>query len=79
MVQKANLIIEKFDEGITVRWRDADGNEVPEKSLAPKGREEVLIGELLWDDIFEIIDKTPTDFVSVNIEYKAISVDTIKF
>ena len=68
MIQKAEMIIEKFDQGITVRWRDIDGNIDPSKSLATKGGESIILGKELWEDINEVFDKSLSDKVLINVE-----------
>ena len=74
MIQKAEMIIEKFDQGITVRWRDIDGNVESKKSLAPKGSEYKVLGDELWGDINDVLANTLTDKVIVNVEYRVLDI-----
>lgn len=68
MIKKATIEVEQFDNGITARWEDSDGNYNSNKSLASNGREAECIGKHLWADIKEILSN-PTDKVIVKIEY----------
>lgn len=72
MVQKAEIIVEKFDEGITTRWQDLSGEEESIKGLTTTGGEAALVGENIWGDIFTIFDKTGSDKVRVKLEYEVI-------
>lgn len=74
MIQKAEMIIEKFDQGITVRWRDIDGNAESKKSLASKGSEYKVLGDELWGDINDVLANTLTDQVIVNVEYRVLDI-----
>lgn len=72
MVKKAEIIVEKFDEGITVRWRDTDGIIGNSKGLAYKGGEASLIGKQIWEDLEYIINDTDSEKVKVTVEYQII-------
>jgi hypothetical protein len=72
MVQKAEIIVEKFDEGITTRWHDLSGDLGTTKSLAKTGDEAQLIGEDIWADVFNMFDKLGTDKVRVKLEYEVV-------
>ena len=73
MLQKAELIVEKFDEGITTRWNDMSGEEESAKSLALNGCEASIIGNSIWADVFTIFDKSGSDKVRIKLEYEVIS------
>jgi len=68
MIRKARIKIEQFDNGITARWEDVEGNYNSNKSLASNGNEAECIGKHIWADLKEILSN-PTDKVIVNIEY----------
>ena len=72
MIHKAEIIVEQFAQGITVRWRDIDDNVDPSKALAIKGTECTTIGKEIWDDVNEILNNTLTDKVRVRLEYEAL-------
>lgn len=72
MIQKAEIIVEQFAQGITVRWKDVDGDIGPSKSLAIRGTECTTIGKEIWDDVSEIFNNTLTDKVRIKVEYEAL-------
>jgi hypothetical protein len=69
MIKEAKIEIEQFDNGITARWEDADGNYDPTKSLAEKGKEAECIGKEIWGDVREILSTQPTDKVIIKVQY----------
>lgn len=73
MVQKAEIVVEKFTQGITARWEDETGEAFPSKDLAVNGGEEGLLGHLVWEDLYEIFDKSGSDKVRIKLEYEVIS------
>lgn len=68
MITKAEIVVEKFNEGITTRWSNTEGTEPETKCLAPEGDEAACIGNELWRDICSI----DSEKVLVKIEYEAI-------
>lgn len=72
MVQKAEIIVEKFSNGITLNWTDPTGEACPEKMIAIKGQEQVCLGEQIWGDVVDILENTTKEKVKLCIEYKAI-------
>lgn len=71
MTTKAVLVIEKFNEGITLHWNECDG-EQRGKSLAINGNEAESIGAEIWSDVYNMMDKTGTDTVVVKLEYQQV-------
>ena len=69
MIKKAEIVIEKFNRGITVRWSDTDGVQKPSKDLAPVGVECSVIGNNIWNDVFDIFNESLTDKVRIKLEY----------
>lgn len=72
MIQKAEIIVEQFAQGITVRWKDVDGNIEMSKSLAVHGTECSIIGNEIWKDVSEILCDTTADKVRVKLEYEIV-------
>jgi len=66
MIKKVDIMVERFREGATFRWNDSHCSM---KSLATAGQEPKSIGEIIWEDIKDIFDKTQSDDVIVSIEY----------
>ena len=69
MIKKAEINIEQFDNGITARWSDVEGEVESQKTLAVKGDEARCIGRLVWGDLKEILSTNPTDNVTIKIQY----------
>lgn len=72
MIQKAEIVVEWFAQGITVRWEDVDGKVDSSKALAIHGTECGVIGKEIWDDVKEIFDHSLTDKVRIKLEYEAL-------
>jgi len=74
MVQKAEIIVEQFDNGIAIQWigKDEKGNEIREKKIAIEGTENYNIGKLIWDDIFEFFDKKDASRVLITANYQSL-------
>lgn len=70
MVHKAEMIVERFDRGITIRWTDAENVEEPNKTLAPSGTEQQGIGSEVWKDVLSIMEAAHADKVKINVEYE---------
>lgn len=73
MSKKTEIIVEQFAQGITVRWKDCDGEAMPTKALAIAGTEHGAIGKEVWRDILEVLCDSPTEKVRVKIECEAIN------
>ena len=69
MVRKVEIVVEKFNEGITVRWNDEEGGVRSVKTLAPEGSEAKAIGNILFNDIDDVFDASGSDTVKLKIEY----------
>ena len=75
MIQKAEILVEQFDEGIIVRWNDASDTEDKvdsSKSLAIKGREADALGQEVWNDVIDIMENAMTEKVLIKLEYCVI-------
>lgn len=74
MVQKAEILVERFEQGITIRWSGTDevGSTEQSKALAIHGTEERIIGQEIWEDLSYIYDKISTDKILVTVEYKPL-------
>jgi hypothetical protein len=72
MITKAEIIVEKFDEGITLRWSEPNGTEQKKKSLASNGREHIVIGAEVWSDLQSIFEEKHSERVKMSIEYDCI-------
>ena len=72
MTKKSEIIVEQFPQGITLRWKDLDGEAMPTKSLAIEGAEFSVISKEIWEDISEILSDTMIDKVLIKLEYKPL-------
>ena len=67
--------IEKFDNGITLKWEHLDGN-MDSKAVVAKDREaQETIGEVICDDINSVMDFYSTNCVEMTIEYSPENVE----
>lgn len=76
MNRKAEIIIEKFSQGITsrcVRSFDVPGLDRPSKSLAIHGTECGIIGKEIWRDVLDTLNEYSSDKVRIKLEYEAIA------
>jgi hypothetical protein len=48
---KVTIDVEQFDNGITLKWKDADGHGEPEAVVALDREKETAIGKMIWSDI----------------------------
>lgn len=72
MTNKAELRIEKFGNGISCKWSDAETKEELSSKVALDGSEERCIGEEIWTDITEFMDTHRTKKILIKIEYEKI-------
>lgn len=69
---KTEIIIEEFDNGITLKWHDLEGEQDDERIVALEREEESAIGKTIWDDIRCVMDKELVSKVRMTIEYEPI-------
>ena len=67
---KTTITIEQFDNGITVKWRDVDGEVDPKAVVALERDQQRILGETLWEDVKHIMDANLTNLVKMVIEYQ---------
>lgn len=72
MVMASEMIIEKVDNGIVIRWNDVEGKFDPVSRVAVDGDEPKNIGSEIWRDVLEILTTTPNKKVLVSLKYQAI-------
>lgn len=72
MVKSATIFVEKFKEGITIRWKDDEGIIADMKSLAPNGKEAEMLGNQIWEDLEYILNDADSQLVQINVEYKKV-------
>lgn len=69
---KAEMVVEKFDNGITIRREDTDDFPESINVVVIKGEEHIRIGEEIWEDLYNIMDHSGDNKVRIKIEYEAI-------
>lgn len=70
---KVEIFIEQFNNGISLKWRDCDGNIEPEDLVALERDQVNTIGKIIWDDIKKsVMDSNFTNIVKLTIEYQAV-------
>ena len=48
---KAKIIIEQFDNGITLKWKDVEDKQEPQANVALDSNKEIAIGRMIWDEV----------------------------
>ena len=69
---KVEITVEQFNNGISLKWRDRDGNIEPEDLVALKEDQVNTIGKIIWDDIELVMDNKLANIVKLTIEYQAM-------
>ena len=69
---KVEITIEQFNNGISLKWRDCDGNIEPEDLVALEEDQVNTIGKIILDDIKLVMDNKLTNIVKLTIEYQAM-------
>lgn len=67
---KATITIEQYDNGITLKWRDAAGEVDPKAVVALEREQARVIGETLWEDVKQIMDANLANLVTMIVDYK---------
>lgn len=65
---KAKIIIEQFDNGISLKWSSPDHDS--ENIVALDFDKEKTIGKMIWDDVKSIMDKELCNIVTMEINYE---------
>ena len=63
---KTTITIEQFDNGISIKYDDDEGNSTAIVSLDRTKEEE--IGKMIWNDINDLMNAKLTSKVTMNIE-----------
>ena len=72
MVQKSETLIEKFPNGITIRWNDVASRIAPDKALAIKGEEANCIGNSVWESVYDLLEQAENGKVEVLVEVRTL-------
>ena len=69
---KAEVTVEQFNNGISLKWKDAEGNIEPETVVALDNDTTNTIGKIIWDDITLMMQQKQCNIVKMTIEYQAV-------
>lgn len=72
MTQNAEIIIEQFDNGITLHWRDLDGATDDEKLVIPEHMQNSKVGKSIMGDVKNVMDGAVTNKVKLTIKYEPL-------
>lgn len=72
MIQNAEIIIEQFDNGITLHWRDLDGETDDEKLVIPEHMQNSEVGKSIMGDVKNVMDGAATNKVKLTIKYEPL-------
>lgn len=61
--------VEQFDNGITLKWKNADGNADSEALVALDREKETAIGKMIWSDIENAMNLAMTNKARMEITY----------
>jgi hypothetical protein len=66
---KVTIKIDQYDNGISLKWKDADGEADPQCLVALERDKEKAIGERIWDDVKAFMDAKSANVVNMAIEF----------
>lgn len=66
---KVTIDVEQFDNGITLKWKNVDGN-ADQKALVVLDREkETVIGKMIWSGIEKTMNLVMPNKIKMEITY----------
>lgn len=72
MIKNAEIIIEQFDNGITLHWSDLDGDVDDEKLVIPEHMQNSEVGKSIMGDVKNVMDEAATNKVKLTIKYEPL-------
>ena len=72
MIQNVQVEIEQFDNGITLRWHDLDGEADDTSEVVTENEEAEAIGSEIWGDIRNIMESCDKNKVRLTIKYEPL-------
>ena len=69
---KAIITIEQFDNGISLKWRDAEDVVDPKAVVALEREQTRVLGEAIWEDVKALMDFKSANVVKMAIEYLTV-------
>ena len=72
MVLKTEVIVEQFENGISIQWKDLEGKFSETKKIAYEDDKVKLLGGEIMEDIDHFLDSAMTDKLRMVIAYEEI-------
>lgn len=72
MTQNAEIIIEQFDNGITLCWHDLDGECDDEKLVIPEHMQNSEVGKLIMGDVNLVKKEAASNRVKITVKYEPL-------
>ena len=72
MTQNVEIIIEQFDNGITLCWHDLDGTTEDEKLVIPEHMQNSEVGKLIMGDVNLLKKEAVANRVKLTINYEPL-------
>ena len=69
---KAEIFIEQYGNGISLKWKDVEDNIEPETVVALDNDKINTVGKIIWDDITLMMQQKQCNIVKMTIEYQAV-------
>lgn len=66
---KVIIEIEKYDNGISLKWKDAEGEGDTKAIVALDREQSKAIGDIIWNDVLCVMSNDVTNKVNLTIEY----------
>lgn len=66
---KVTIDVEQFDNGITLKWKNADGNADQEALVVLDREKETVIGKMIWSGIEKTMNLVMTNKIKMEITY----------
>lgn len=66
---KVTIDVEQFDNGFSLKWKDADGHGEPVAVEALDRDKETDIGKIIWSDIEKAMNLIMTNKIKMEITY----------
>jgi hypothetical protein len=72
MVLKTEVIVEQFENGISIQWKDLEGQFSETKKIAYEDDKVKVLGGEIMEDIDHFLDSAMTDKLRMVIAYEEI-------
>lgn len=72
MANRVELLVEEFENGITVKWRDLEKDGDCTKMIASEEEKFHAIGREIWGDIENLFKNSNNDRVRLTIQYELL-------